>query len=201
MVQTKGAPPSVSGWRTSAGRASQCLEMVTSLNHEPDVAFPRQTPGSHAVSSYGDSWCERIGSSNPGSLTRGARETLRRSLTVDESKVFFAAASDERLEAYFVTTLPTGLRPGELGGLTQDNVDLDVGRLTVSKSMKTERNRPRLGATKRATAPLRTIDPSTGSSPSCAPTGLARPRGASPSARTGRRAGRGWSCLRAGATR
>jgi len=71
------------------------------------------------------------------------------------------SARDERLEAYFVTTLTTALRPGELGGLTRDNVDLDVGRLTVSKSMKMERNRPRLGATKRATAPLRTIDPST----------------------------------------
>ncbi len=82
----------------------------------------------------------------------------RRSLTVDESKLFFAAAKGERLEAYFVTALTTGLRPGELGGLTWDNLDLEAGRLTVSKSMKLEKNTPRLGPTKRATAPLRTLD-------------------------------------------
>jgi len=82
---------------------------------------------------------------------------VRRTLTVPEARAVLAACESERLGAMVGLGLATGLRPGELTGLTWDDVDLDTGRLTVSKSLKTEHGRPRLGATKRVTAPLRTL--------------------------------------------
>jgi integrase len=81
----------------------------------------------------------------------------RRSLTVDQAKAFLDAARGERLEALFVVGLATGLRPGELAGLTWPDADLDAGTITVARSLKREHGKARMGATKRATAPLRTI--------------------------------------------
>jgi len=81
----------------------------------------------------------------------------RRSLTLDESKALLAAAKGERLEALFATALATALRPGELYGLTWDNLNLDAATLTVSKSMKDDNGEHHLGPTKRATSSMRTV--------------------------------------------
>lgn len=81
----------------------------------------------------------------------------RRSLTVEQAKAVLAASEGERLGSLVALGLASGLRPGELTGLTWDDVNLDAATLTVSKSMKLEGGKLRIGATKKATAPLRTL--------------------------------------------
>jgi integrase len=53
----------------------------------------------------------------------------RRELTVEEAKRFLAVLEGERLKAFFVLALATGLRRGELLGLHWLDVDLDAGEL------------------------------------------------------------------------
>ena len=72
----------------------------------------------------------------------------KRSLTPDQAQMLLEAVEDERLEALWLTGLLLGLRPGELTGLTWSDVDLEVGTLMVSGSMKIERGRLHLGETK-----------------------------------------------------
>lgn len=80
----------------------------------------------------------------------------RRSLTPHEARDVLDAAEGHRLEALFVTALMLGLRPGELTGLRWEDVDLEVGRLTVAGSLKNEHGKLRLGETK--TKQSRTLD-------------------------------------------
>ncbi len=63
-----------------------------------------------------------------------------RSLTVDQAKALLAAAEGDRLEALYLCGLMLGLRPGELLGLTWDDVDLDGRTLQVRRSLKRERD-------------------------------------------------------------
>jgi integrase len=63
-----------------------------------------------------------------------------RSLTFEETAALLAAADGERLEAWLVTALHTGARPGELAALTWDDVDLDQATMRVAAS-KTDTHR------------------------------------------------------------
>jgi integrase len=70
----------------------------------------------------------------------------RRSLTVEEASSLLEAIRGDRLEALYLTALMLGLRPGEVTGLRWE--DLNGSRLSIEVSMKNERGRLRLGATK-----------------------------------------------------
>ena len=56
-------------------------------------------------------------------------------LSQDEIKRFIAASRYERLEALFVVAIDTGIRQGEMLGLTWDRVDLDKGVLNITKQL------------------------------------------------------------------
>lgn len=69
-----------------------------------------------------------------------------RTLTVDEAAALLAAADGERLEAWLVTALHTGARPGELAALTWDDIDLDQATMRVAASKTGTHRTIRLGA-------------------------------------------------------
>ena len=71
-------------------------------------------------------------------MPRAKPSARRRSLTPEEARAFIGAAENEPLRCYIVVGLMCGLRPGELGGLLWDDVDIDGDppTLTVSGSMK-----------------------------------------------------------------
>lgn len=57
-------------------------------------------------------------------------------LTPQEARAFLVHVHDHRWEALFVVALATGLRQGELLGLVWNDIDLDVGKLTVRASLQ-----------------------------------------------------------------
>jgi len=56
--------------------------------------------------------------------------------TPDEARAFLAAIPGNRLEALYVMAMGTGMRQGELLGLTWKCVDLDTGTATVRQQMQ-----------------------------------------------------------------
>lgn len=80
-----------------------------------------------------------------------------RSMTLEEARALLDVAKGERLEAVIYCGLMLGLRPGELLGLGWSDVDLDLGRLTVRRSLKREHNQLRLGKPKTPRS-VRTLD-------------------------------------------
>jgi integrase len=61
-----------------------------------------------------------------------------RSLTVDEAMKLLRHAEGDRLAAAYMAQLMVGLRPGEVLGLTWDDVDLDRAHLRVRQALKLE---------------------------------------------------------------
>jgi integrase len=57
-------------------------------------------------------------------------------LTPDEARTFLSKIPGNRLEALYVMAMGTGMRQGELLGLTWKNVDLDNGTATVRQQMQ-----------------------------------------------------------------
>ncbi len=56
-------------------------------------------------------------------------------LDAERLAAFLRAAAGERLEAFFVLAVATGMRPGELAGLRWRDVDLKAGTVTVRQAM------------------------------------------------------------------
>ena len=73
-----------------------------------------------------------------------------RPLSEAEARAFLKAAkeSDDRFEALYVLAITTGLRRGELLGLSWDDADLEQGTLRVGRALVRERGRHTLGETK-----------------------------------------------------
>jgi integrase len=71
-----------------------------------------------------------------------------RSLTVDQAAALLDAAEDDRLEALYMTGLMLGLRPGELLGLSWDDLDLEAATVQIRRALKRERGELRLGEPK-----------------------------------------------------
>jgi integrase len=80
-----------------------------------------------------------------------------RSMTEQQARDLLDAAKGERLEATITCGIMLGLRPGELLGLCWSDVDLDLGRLMVRRSLKRENNQLRLGKPKTPSS-VRTLD-------------------------------------------
>ena len=71
-----------------------------------------------------------------------------RSLTLEQARQLLDAAAGDRLEAAWVTMLLLGLRPGEVCGLSWDDVDFDRGYLHVRHARLDEPGGTRIGKTK-----------------------------------------------------
>ena len=72
-----------------------------------------------------------------------------RTLTIPESKAFFAAAAGDRLEALYVLALTMRLRRGELLGPKWADIDLEKTTLSVNRSVDTLYGPPEEKAPKR----------------------------------------------------
>ena len=65
-----------------------------------------------------------------------------RFLTPDESRAFLNAVRGDRYAALYVLAITTGMRQGEMLGLQWPDLDLDLGKLTISRSLhRTKRRR------------------------------------------------------------
>lgn len=82
----------------------------------------------------------RIVAENPAELVTvpHARRREGKSLTVEQAEALIAAASGHRLEALILLGLHIPARPGELLGLTWNDVDLDSGVLTFHRALRRE---------------------------------------------------------------
>jgi integrase len=65
-----------------------------------------------------------------------------RFLAPNEARTFLKAVRGDRYEALYVLALTTGMRQGELLGLQWPDIDLDAGKITVSRALhRTKRRR------------------------------------------------------------
>jgi integrase len=69
------------------------------------------------------------------SVPRSAANSAKRAWTTEELQSFLAHASKHRLWALWRLAATTGMRRGELCGLTRSNLKLDAGRLTVDRQL------------------------------------------------------------------
>lgn len=79
---------------------------------------------------------------NPADAVDRPRVTRREmaTLTPDQARAFLEAAREDRLNALYVLALSTGMRLGELLGLTWPDVDLEAARLQVRRQLVWLRN-------------------------------------------------------------
>lgn len=89
---------------------------------------------------------------NVVSFTRGPKETRSegRTLTPEQARKLLDEVRGRRLEAFYITMLALGLRPGEALGLSWDAVDFKGKVLMVRKALKRERNQLVVGEVKTA---------------------------------------------------
>jgi integrase len=75
---------------------------------------------------------------NPAAGIRKPKATKPEMTPLDPDQVaaFLEAAQADRLYAFYLTMLDTGARPGELFALRWDDINLDAGYLTVSRSLE-----------------------------------------------------------------
>ena len=63
----------------------------------------------------------------------------RRALSLEEAKILLRALDGDRLEAMYLLRLTTGIRPGEGFALPWTHLDLDAGRVKVSRGLSRQR--------------------------------------------------------------
>ena len=87
---------------------------------------------------------------NPVDATDRPRAPRReiRPLAPDQVRALLAAASGDRLEALFVLAVTTGMRFGELLGLTWGDIDLEAGRIAVRRQLRVVGSKPELAELK-----------------------------------------------------
>jgi integrase len=73
-----------------------------------------------------------------------------RTLTPEQVRTLLKTAQGDRFEALYVLAITTGLRQGELFGLSWEDVDLAAGRLSVRQTLTTPKGGRRLGPPKRS---------------------------------------------------
>jgi integrase len=92
-------------------------------------------------------------------LTPTAKRTEpKRALQPDQARMVLAAFDGHRLGAMFTIMLTVGLRPGEAAGLSWDDVDVDLGRIAIRRSVQLVRGSPALVDTLKTARSRRTID-------------------------------------------
>jgi len=70
-----------------------------------------------------------------GVKLRADKQIKARSLSVDEQELFFEASAGLFYDNLFNVAVNTGLRPGELFALTEQDIDLEKGFINVSKTL------------------------------------------------------------------
>lgn len=70
-----------------------------------------------------------------GVSLRADKQIKARSLSVDEQKLFFEASAGLFYDNLFNVAVNTGLRPGELFALTEQDIDLEKGFINVDKTL------------------------------------------------------------------
>ncbi len=87
---------------------------------------------------------------NVAALTRtpAGPKAARRSLTEKQAQALLRAAKDDNLEAAWLILLLLGLRPGEVLGLSWDDIDFKRGTVRVCQALKREPAGLRLGEPK-----------------------------------------------------
>ena len=68
-----------------------------------------------------------------------ARHYEIRTLSIEETQRLFEATKDHRLHALWVLLTTTGLRLGEALGLKWEDMDFDMGKLSVRRSLQSEK--------------------------------------------------------------
>ncbi len=71
----------------------------------------------------------------PPKATKGKMETF----TIEEARRFLEAAQEDRFHALYVLAVSTGMRQGELLGLTWRDIDLEAGRISVCRQLQYDR--------------------------------------------------------------
>lgn len=66
---------------------------------------------------------------------------LVEAFTLEEQSIFLEVAKESRLYPAFVINIDTGLRRGELLALTWDDIDFNVGEITISRNIVNAKNR------------------------------------------------------------
>ena len=89
---------------------------------------------------------------NDGLIPRNATDPVKpprqsrkemKTLTPEQAHVFLEAAKDDRLEALYIVAIHTGLRQGELLGISWDEVDLEAGTLSVHRTLSGAKGGPK----------------------------------------------------------
>ena len=62
-------------------------------------------------------------------------------LTPEQARTLLEAAKDDRLEALYAVALACGLRMGEILGLRWHDIDLELGRMSVSQALQRQKGR------------------------------------------------------------
>ena len=70
-----------------------------------------------------------------GVKLRAKKEIVAKALTLEEQKTFFKTCAGTFYDNLFNVAVNTGLRPGELFALTEDDIDLKNGYISVSKTL------------------------------------------------------------------
>jgi len=88
---------------------------------------------------------------NVAQAVKSPKPTAKEIRVLDDGEIrrFLDAARGERLEALYVLAISTGMRRGELMGLTWRDVDLDRGKLSLRRSLSFTKDGPKFTDTKR----------------------------------------------------
>ena len=80
---------------------------------------------------------DELMSRNPtkGVKLRAKKEVFAKALTIDEQEVFFECCAGTFYDNLFNIAVNTGLRPGELFALTENDIDFENGLINVSKTL------------------------------------------------------------------
>lgn len=117
----------------------QAVQAVMNRKLESGLS-PRRVQYIHAVLRHALSYAERWGvtARNVAKLVappRIVREEVQ-PFSIEEARRFLVAVRDDRLSALYRVALGLGLRQGEVLGLTWEDVDLGIGRLTVLRALQ-----------------------------------------------------------------
>jgi integrase len=89
---------------------------------------------------------------NDGLIPRNATDPVKpprpsrnemKTLTPEQAHVFLEAAKNDRLRALYIVAIHTGLRQGELFGISWDDVDLEAGTLSVHRTLSGAKGGPK----------------------------------------------------------
>jgi integrase len=156
-------PSTIKVWRLSADHLLRRLGSIRVRQLTPsdvEAACADMPPGiavnakTLLTVALGDAQRDGLVDRNVARLARSRRATPAPTVipTAEEARRLIAAAPSHRLGALIVAALGTGLRQGELLGLTRECLDLDAGTARIEWALKWDGPEPSLGAPKTASS-------------------------------------------------